>query len=544
MRERFIITADPPTANGDLHVGHLSGPYLAADALTRFLRLQGHDVSFYSNLDPHQTYVQTTALKLGKTADEVADLYDRRIRDTFAAYSVDLDLFAVPDQRQKDFVNEFFARLHDQGKLRVKEESLPYCSGCERYLFQAYIEGTCPHCSAPCFGNNCEACARPNSPIDMGQPVCRVCSTPATESRSYKGFYMPLSDYQTEIRQYLLTRKEVWRPRGLEVVLPLIDEGTLPDIPLTFPSDHGLPVDIPGFEGQIWNIRLELFPAIVNTFDKWRDLQEGEAWDWRDNDDYKVVHFHGIDNVFQYSTMFNSMLLASDQVWQLPYANLTNEFCLLDGKKFSTTRNYAVWAGDILDVVSSDPLRFYLAYINPELGEANFVLSEFRDTTDRLLTGPWNKVHAVLNQLTAEDWRLATTATPREDFAPRLQELTAELEKCLAIESLSLRRTAHLLSDWLGDLEQSVEDLSQASHDDPQRGPALATLLAGVRALAVFATPVIPTFAARLSQALGQDLDWQAHRRPLGAAIDWPDDLALRPVAEADLDACAYKGPA
>ncbi len=538
MPERFIITADPPTANGDLHVGHLSGPYLAADALARFLRLMGHDVAYYSNIDPHQTYVVTTARALGQDTEAVADRFHRRIVDTLEADSLTLDCFGTPDRRQKRFVSEFFESLYEQGKLVVRDEAMPYCRGCERFLFQAYIEGTCPHCGVPCFGNNCEACARPNSPKDMGSPVCRLCRSPATYQRKYRGLFLPLARYQERLREYLLSRRGLWRPRALDVLLPLLDEGPLPDIPVTFVSDHGLPVSIKGFSGQVFNVRLEVLPALISTFDKWRDVQNGEAWDWRSAGDVKILHCHGIDNSFQYGVMFNALLMASDLGWQLPHVDVINEFCLLDGQKFSTTRNYAVWGGDILSQVQSDPLRFYLAFVNPEHQASNFVLEDFRDTTDRLLIGPWNEIHRCLAGLSPTAWADAAATPPGGGFESRLEGLAAGLELAFAADSLSLRQAARLLAGALAELAERAAALRGR---DPQ-GEELAVIVKGVQALAIFAEPILPDLASRLRSSLGLGKDWHAWREPLApAAIRWREDLRLVPLAEVDLEACAWK---
>ncbi|WP_329375297.1 class I tRNA ligase family protein [Streptomyces sp. NBC_01483] len=40
------ITATPPTPNGDLHVGHIAGPYVAGDVLRRFLAADGVEVRY------------------------------------------------------------------------------------------------------------------------------------------------------------------------------------------------------------------------------------------------------------------------------------------------------------------------------------------------------------------------------------------------------------------------------------------------------------------------------------------------------------------
>ena len=157
MTDRFIVIADPPTPNGDLHVGHLSGPYFGADALTRFLRLQGKQVVLLSNFDSRQPYVATAARRLGRSAEEVAVHFTAAIARTLDADAIEPDLIGHPDRHQRGLVDRFFQDLHARGKLLVKDEEMPYCSSCERFLFEAYLEGTCPHCGAPTSGQRLRA---------------------------------------------------------------------------------------------------------------------------------------------------------------------------------------------------------------------------------------------------------------------------------------------------------------------------------------------------------------------------------------------------
>src|SRR5579875_3672757 len=80
-----VITATAPTPNGPLHVGHLSGPYLAADVAARAARAAGHQVLTVSGLDPHQNYVPAKARLEGRTATAVLDDYEATVRRAFAA---------------------------------------------------------------------------------------------------------------------------------------------------------------------------------------------------------------------------------------------------------------------------------------------------------------------------------------------------------------------------------------------------------------------------------------------------------------------------
>jgi methionyl-tRNA synthetase len=515
MSERYIVIADPPTPNGDLHVGHLSGPYFAADVMARSLRLQGHSVAFFSNVDPHQTYVVTAGRRLGLEPEEVAAKFRQRILGTLEADAIELDLFGHPEPGQHAFVRRFFQTLLEAGKLRVKDEEMPYCSGCQQFLFEAYLEGVCPHCGSGCYGNGCEVCGLPNHPKDMGKRRCRLCREETAELRTYRGLFLPLERYQEEVRSHLESRRGIWRQSALDRFLEA-SAGELPDIPLSYVSDYGLPVDLPGFEGQVFNVRLEILPALLHTFERWREAQGAGAWHWREPPGARVLHFHGTENGFQYAVSFNSLLVASDEGWDLPYANITNEFYLLDQQKFSTTRNHAVWGGEILAQVPSDALRFYLALTNPEEEESNFVVAEFRDETDRLLVEPWNRLHSALG--TGPGRR----AEARNGGA-RQDTFLAEMEEAYRVESFSLRRAAAALSHHLGELAEAAERPEAATTD----------LSVGLRAWTLAAGPLLPRFAARLQSELGLEGRWAEVTQDAPGLCPLSEDLRMSPLGEA-----------
>src|SRR5690348_117064 len=58
MPRRVIITAPPPTSNGDLHVGHLAGPFMALDAFRRYVELRGGEVVAATYSDDNTSYVE------------------------------------------------------------------------------------------------------------------------------------------------------------------------------------------------------------------------------------------------------------------------------------------------------------------------------------------------------------------------------------------------------------------------------------------------------------------------------------------------------
>jgi methionyl-tRNA synthetase len=528
--QKFIVLADPPTPNGDLHVGHLSGPYFAADVFTRYLRLRGRRVAFLSNFDSNQPYVLTAGRRLGLEPAAVVERFTGRIARSLAAAAIEPDLIGSPDERQGEFVERFFGDLYARGKLLVKDHEMPWCATCQRYLFEAYLQGTCPNCGATtCYGNGCESCALPNDPKDMSDRICRLCGAPPSELRPYRGLFLPLSRYQAELDRHIASGASYYRKPLKDFVLSTLAR-PLPDIPLTYVSDYGLPVALPGFAGQVWNVRLEILPALVDTFGKWCDAQPDGGWDRRAPDS-AVVCFHGSDNNFQYAMSFNALLLASDLGFPLPAANITNEFYLLDGKKFSTTRNHAVWGTDILARVGADQLRFYLALTNPEVEQTDFVLAAFQAATDRLLTAPWNGLHQRIAGALAAERNGSPVPLPGE-VEGRLAALAARFEAAYSLPAFSLRQAADLLAETLGWLGESVGGALRR----PGEAGRLSTALTGARALAFFAGPLLPRFATQLREALGPEGGWDSWASPVDPrAVRWTGDLALPALAGVDL---------
>lgn len=92
-KKRFIVTAAPPTSNGDLHIGHLAGPFLGADVFSRIQRMLGNEVLYISYGDDYQDYVDRKEVKLKKISQEVADYYTEAMRKTLKLAKMIPDYF-------------------------------------------------------------------------------------------------------------------------------------------------------------------------------------------------------------------------------------------------------------------------------------------------------------------------------------------------------------------------------------------------------------------------------------------------------------------
>ena len=123
---RVDVTFSPPTPNGDLHLGHLSGPVLASDVCARSQKILGHDVAFACSTDDNQTYVVTTAQRLGTSPEALIRQALDRVRVSLDLAGVQVDLFERPDADYEKFVREFFSYLWERGAFDRRVVDLPY----------------------------------------------------------------------------------------------------------------------------------------------------------------------------------------------------------------------------------------------------------------------------------------------------------------------------------------------------------------------------------------------------------------------------------
>jgi methionyl-tRNA synthetase len=526
---RIMVTAAPPTPNGDLHLGHLSGPYLAADILTRYLRLRGTDAHYMCGSDDNCNYVHTNAARLGLGAQEGADRMVADIEATLRAARIEVEQFVRPNASPiyRETVQEMFRRLHDTGRLEEREVPSPYCEGCARYLYEAYIKGHCPHCGALSGGNYCEECAWPNHCSDLRDAYCTQCGKPAAR-RPCRRLFFPLSRYARELRA--MHRQVAMSPRLRAFCEKALAAG-LADLAVSHVGDWGIPVPVAGFDDQrIW-VWCEMAPRYLAYA---RHLGGGWERFWK-ADDAAVVQCFGSDNAFFYALFVPALLHAYDPAIRPPAAYVMNEFYRLDGRKFSTSRRHAIWGRDLLADVPGDVVRHYLAATCPEVESTNFELASFAETADRELLGEWQPWLEELARRLREEFADQAPAAPAAGawtaehrlFHERLRRLTAEAARAYQAATFSPQRAARALGELVREARlfgRTEECWRGVPARGRERRTAAALELLAAKTLALAAAPLMPDLAARLWHELG-------YAAPL-AEQRWEDRPAWVPAGQ------------
>ncbi len=394
MSERIFIGVAWPYANGSLHLGQIAGAYLPADIFARYHRTKGNEVLMVSGSDQHGTPITIKAEQEGKTPQEIADFYYQEFCDSWQQLGISFDLFTTTGTTNHASVaQDIFRTLQKNGYIYKDTVSQPFCPQCQRFLPDRYIEGTCPYCHAPgARGDQCDECGKPMNPVELIEPHCLICGTiPVFKDSEH--FFLKLSDFQGKLSDWV-EKQTHWRPNALNLTQRYLKEG-LRDRAITRDIDWGVPVPVDGFEDKrlyVW------FEAVIGYLSASKEWAKGDEEKWRSfwGDRVKSYYFIGKDNIPFHTLIWPAILMGYGDLC-LPYDVPANEFLTIEGKKISTSRNWAVWLPDYLSRYDPDPLRYLLSINMPETSDTDFSWREFvRRNNDELVATYGNLVNRVL----------------------------------------------------------------------------------------------------------------------------------------------------
>ncbi|MBV9026345.1 MAG: class I tRNA ligase family protein, partial [Streptomycetaceae bacterium] len=284
-----FVFSTPPTPNGDLHLGHLSGPYLGADAFVRFQRMTGNEAWHLTGSDDYQSYVVGAARQEAREPAETAAHYSAEIAQTLALMDIPLDQYTVtnadPDYRQG--LRDFFSRVVASGRIAVTEKDALFDADSGQYLYEVDVKGGCPGCGSGTSGNICEECGEPNTVVDLVAP--RSAGSAAEPQRApLARWSLPLHAFRDEVTAHHRLGRVPARLRELSGRLFRRPEL---DIPLTHPSSWGVPPAEQDLDGQVIWVWPEMsygflhgIQALGSRLDKdWKAAEPGQDW--------KIVHF-------------------------------------------------------------------------------------------------------------------------------------------------------------------------------------------------------------------------------------------------------------
>ncbi|MBQ9100047.1 MAG: methionine--tRNA ligase [Paludibacteraceae bacterium] len=379
--KRTTVTSALPYANGPVHIGHLAGVYVPADIYVRYLRLKGEEVLFVGGSDEHGVPITIRAKKEGITPQDVVDRYHTLIRDSFKEFGISFDVYSrTSSKTHHQVASDFFKKLYENGKFIEKTTEQYYDEEAQQFLADRYIVGECPRCHATdAYGDQCEKCGSTLSPEELINPISKLSGAKPVKKET-KHWYLPLDQHEEWLRQWILEEHKEWRPNVYGQCKSWLDLGLQPRA-VSRDLDWGIPVPVEGAEGKVLYV---WFDAPIGYISNTKELcdnnpQYGNWEKWWKDEETRLIHFIGKDNIVFHCIVFPAMLKAEGS-YIIPDNVPSNEFLNLEGDKISTSRNWAVWLNEYLIEFPNkqDTLRYVLTANAPETKDNDFTWKDFQ----------------------------------------------------------------------------------------------------------------------------------------------------------------------
>ena len=547
-KKRFTITAALPYANGPIHIGHLAGAYVPADIYSRYLKLKGHDVVFICGSDEHGAAIPIRAKKEGVSPQEIIDKYHFMIKDSFLEFGISFDNYSRTSSKiHHETASEFFKELNQKNIFIEKESEQLYDAKENQFLADRFVEGECPKCGyKEAYGDQCESCGSSLNATDLINPISKLSGNKPVFKKTTHWF-LPLDKFESFLKKwFLIDNEKTWKTNVFGQVKSWINEGLKPRA-ITRDLDWGIPVPIKGAENKVLYVWFDAPIGYISATKEWAKSKNID-WEpyWKDSKT-ELVHFIGKDNIVFHCIIFPSILKASEK-FILPKNVPANEFLNLEGKKISTSKNWAIWLHEyLIDFPNmQDTLRYTLTSNAPENKDNDFTWKDFQAKNNNELVAIFGNF---INRV------VVLTHKYYEGNCPELNSLNKIDEKVLdeiynypkkisdLIESFKFREAVNTLIDLarLGNKYLAEEEpwklIKTENSERVKTIMNIALQLSGV--LSVVSEPFLPNTALKLKKMLNlQSTDWNSisKKNPIILSKINKGELLFRKVEDDEID--------
>jgi methionyl-tRNA synthetase len=467
----YYVTTPIYYVNAAPHLGH-AYTTIAADVIARHHRQRGDEVFFLTGTDEHGEPVADAAHALGIEPQELAD----RNAERFKALAPQIEAS-----------NDFFIRTTDPQHMARVQEVLT-CVRERGHVYEGTYEGWyCPRC----------ADFKAENEIEEGNrcPIHHIELTREQED----SYFFRLSTFQEPLERLYAEQTEFVAPRTrYNEALSFIRSG-LRDVPLTrHKLTWGVPV--PWDEEHVFYV---WFDALLNYYSALSYARSGidlteELWPA----DCHVI----AKDILRFHAVYWPALLMAAGI-ELPRRVFVHGYLLMDGEKMSKSLGNVLDPFAVIDRFGADALRFYLLRDVPFGQDGSVSTSSFELRYETELANELGNLAGRTLAMVGRyrDGQVADVAPDpvlAADFdglSERASELIDRTELTLALDEIwqrvrRLNRYVEEQAPW-----QLARD--DARTDDLDR--VLATLVEGLRVVAVLLHPYLPASTGKLLDALG-----------------------------------------
>ncbi len=413
-KKRFTITSALLYANGPIHLGHLAGAYLPADIFARYQKLKGHDVAFICGSDEHGAAITLEAKKDNVSPKEIVDKYHELNKKSFEKFGIDFSFYdRTSSAAHHENAQEIFKLLEKNNSFTKKTSQQFYDEANKQFLADRYIIGTCPKCTnEEAYGDQCEKCGSALNPEELINPKSSL-SGEAPILKETTHWYLPMQRHEEWLKEWInngvFNQKKnhdpkSWKSQVIGQCNSWIESG-LKERSMTRDLDWGVKVPVENNEGKVLYVWLDAPIGYITATKKFAE-KKGVDWKryWKNNES-EIIHFIGKDNIVFHCIIFPIILKELGE-YNLPTNVPANAFLNLEGRKLSTSKNWAIWLHEyLIDFKNQqDTLRYVLCATAPESKDTDFTWKDFQARNNNELVAVFGNFINRVMVLTNKYW--------------------------------------------------------------------------------------------------------------------------------------------
>ena len=452
---------------------HLGTAYttIAADALARYERMNGYDVSFVTGMDEHGQKVADTAAAHDMEPQEWCDSMEPAFRDAWDMLDITYtDFVRTTEPRHAETVRKFWNDLYEKGFLYKGAYEGWYCVHEETYYAESDLEKN-----------------------EEGEYVCPDCKRPVQKTSGEENWFFKLSDFEDKLLKFYEENPDFIRPVTRKNEIVSFVKSGLKDLSISRSTfDWGVPLPFDeGHVAYVWADALLAYLTGIGYSDPERAAEYEAAWPMQ-------YHFVGKDIIRFHCVIWPAMLMAAGM--PITHTVFGHGFLLTKGEKMSKSRGNALKPADLVEVFGVDPYRYYFLSDVQFGHDGSISIERMVQVYNADLANTWGNLVSRVFNMTNKYFDGVVPTPPASAEDNPLAEIAADLYKEYdeAMANVDFSAAAAAVQKLASRVNLYVEDsapwnLAKSEETADELAAVIYNALEAIRIIALFMAPFMPT---------------------------------------------------